>query len=134
MIDAGRLRLGWMWSRVSTLNTQHSHITVTPAMAAKYSTFMRALARSYATLSNSAARKRYAFSPCIQFLSDASAQQVCQSPCSIACLGFLMLVSFSDCDAQHGRSIHGMLLCLETPAPRCSFCHHQSRSPKPTTF
>jgi hypothetical protein len=67
----------------STLNTL---LAITTAMAVMSSTLMRALARSYANLSNSPARKRYVSPLSNHCLSHALAQQVGQFPCSIALL------------------------------------------------
>ena len=68
----------------------------------------RAVARSYATLHNSSAGKRYASPLCDLCFSHPSAQQVCPFPCFPTLLPSPHASAFSNCNAQHGRSIHGM--------------------------
>ena len=91
---------------------QRSTVTIITAMVARSSALVRTLIRPYATLSKST-RKRYTTSLYNHCLSHASAQQVCQFPCSIAFFQLPHTCEFSNCNAQHGRPIHRMSLVLE---------------------
>jgi hypothetical protein len=76
------------------------------------SAVVRAIARSYATLHNSSAGKRYASPLCNLCFSRPSAQQVCHFPCFTTLRRSPHASELSNCDAQHGRPIHGMSLSV----------------------
>jgi hypothetical protein len=99
------------------------------------SRFVRTVARSYATLHNSSTGKRYASPRCNLCFSHPSVRQVCQFPCLTTFFfrfGLLMLVSIANRDAQHGRSIHGMILSVKMALPfqSCLTNHPGLRNPR----
>ena len=92
----------------------------------------RAVARSYATLHNSSAGKRYASPLCDLCFSHPSAQQVCPFPCFPTLLPSPHASAFSNCNAQHGRSIHGMSLSIKD-FTSLQLCHQSSIVQVPET-
>lgn len=98
------------------------------------SRFGRAVARSYATLQNSSTGKRYASPRCNLCFSHPSVRQVCPFTCLTT---FFSLrpphaCEYRNRDAQHGRSIHGMILSVKIALPfqSCLTNHPGLRNPR----
>lgn len=94
-----------------TSASRRFHLISTAMMSSR---FVRAVARSYATLHNSSTGKRYASPCCSLCFSHPLVRQVCQFPClTTFSLPPPHACECSNRDAQHGRSIHSMILNVE---------------------